>query len=34
VMPGLGIKIVSLLLRFVPRGVVAGAVARLQLRRA
>jgi short-subunit dehydrogenase len=33
VMPGLGIKIVPLLLRFVPRGIVAGAVARLQLRR-
>ena len=33
VLPGLGIKIVPFLLRFVPRGFVAGAVARLQLRR-
>jgi short-subunit dehydrogenase len=33
VMPGLGIKIVPLLLRLFPRGFVAGAVARLQLRR-
>lgn len=34
VLPGLGIKIVPFLLRFFPRGFVAGAVARLQLRRA
>lgn len=33
VLPGLGIKIVPFLLRFFPRGFVAGAVARLQLRR-
>lgn len=33
VMPGLGIKIVPLLLRLFPRGFIAGAVARLQLRR-
>jgi short-subunit dehydrogenase len=33
VFPGLGIKTVPLLLRFFPRGFVAGAVARLQLRR-
>jgi short-subunit dehydrogenase len=33
VLPGLGIKTVPFLLRFFPRGFVAGAVARLQLRR-
>jgi short-subunit dehydrogenase len=33
VLPGLGIKIVPFLLRFFPRGFVAGVVARLQLRR-
>lgn len=33
VLPGLGIKMVPFLLRFFPRGFVAGAVARLQLRR-
>jgi short-subunit dehydrogenase len=33
VFPGLGIKIVPLLLRLFPRGFIAGAVARLQLRR-
>jgi uncharacterized protein len=33
VLPGLGIKIVPFLLRFFPRGFIAGAVARLQLRR-
>ena len=33
VLPGLGIKVVPFLLRFFPRGFVAGAVARLQLRR-
>ncbi|MET0710700.1 MAG: SDR family oxidoreductase [Tardiphaga sp.] len=33
VLPGLGIKMVPILLRFFPRGFVAGAVARLQLRR-
>jgi short-subunit dehydrogenase len=33
VLPGLGIKIVPFLLRFFPRGFVAGAVAKLQLRR-
>ena len=33
VLPGLGIKIVPFLLRFFPRGFVASAVARLQLRR-
>ncbi|MET0221621.1 MAG: SDR family oxidoreductase [Tardiphaga sp.] len=33
VFPGLGIKTVPLLLRLFPRGFVAGAVARLQLRR-
>ena len=34
VLPGFGIKMVPILLRFFPRGFVAGAVARLQLRRA
>ena len=33
VMPGLGIKIVPFLLRLFPRGVILGAVGRLQLRR-
>jgi short-subunit dehydrogenase len=33
VLPGLGIKAIPLLLRLFPRGFVAGAVARLQLRR-
>jgi short-subunit dehydrogenase len=33
VFPGFGIKVVPLLLRLFPRGFVAGAVARLQLRR-
>src|SRR3954452_20950960 len=32
VLPGLGMKIIPLLLRFVPRAVVAAAVARIQLR--
>ena len=34
VLPGLGIRVVPFLLRFAPRGLVARAVARLQLRRA
>ncbi|MDB5633967.1 MAG: short-chain dehydrogenase/reductase [Tardiphaga sp.] len=33
VLPGLGIKMVPFLLRFFPRGFIASAVARLQLRR-
>jgi short-subunit dehydrogenase len=33
VLPGLGIRIVPFLLRFFPRGFVAGVVAKLQLRR-
>ncbi|MBC7580184.1 MAG: SDR family oxidoreductase [Tardiphaga sp.] len=33
VLPGLGIRMVPLLLRLFPRGFIAGAVARLQLRR-
>jgi short-subunit dehydrogenase len=33
VLPGLGIKVVPFLLRFVPRGFVLAAVARFQLRR-
>jgi hypothetical protein len=33
VMPGLGIKIVPLLLRLFPRGFILAAVGRLQLRR-
>ena len=33
VLPGFGIKMVPLLLRLFPRGFVAAAVARLQLRR-
>jgi uncharacterized protein len=33
VLPGLGIKIVPLLLRLVPRGFVLAAVGRFQLRR-
>ena len=33
VLPGLGIRTVPFLLRFFPRGFIAGAVARLQLRR-
>jgi short-subunit dehydrogenase len=33
VLPGLGIKIVPLMLRFCPRGFLAAAVARFQLRK-
>ena len=33
VFPGIGIKIVSQMLRFFPRGFIAGAVAKLQLKR-
>jgi short-subunit dehydrogenase len=33
VLPGLGIKIVPLLLRMFPRGFILGAVARFQLRK-